>query len=85
MAGCDTDADSDNNEYQQGGNNGGNGGGGGNNTFTPPTEAQLSEFLESRHTNPANKIAGEGANVYIKSITVNTCFWVIHLLLTIRK
>jgi hypothetical protein len=99
MAGCDTDAGSDNNEYQQGDNTGGNNTGGNNtggnntggnntggdntggnntggdtedNTFTPPTKTQISEFLESHRTNPANKIAGENAAVYVRSITVNT-------------
>jgi hypothetical protein len=45
---------------------------GGTTTFTPPTKAQLQGFLENYRTNTANKIAGENAAVYIKSITVNT-------------
>jgi hypothetical protein len=58
-----------------GDNTGGNTGGdntGGDTTFTPPTKAQVSEYLESHRTNPANKIGSSNAAVYIKSITVNT-------------
>jgi hypothetical protein len=58
-------------ENNAGENTGGNNTGG-DNTFTPPAKAQLSEFLESHRTNPANKIGSSNAAVYIKSITVNT-------------
>jgi hypothetical protein len=40
--------------------------------FTPPTKAEIQTFLENHRTNTANKIAGEQAAVYIRSITLNT-------------
>jgi uncharacterized lipoprotein YehR (DUF1307 family) len=64
--------DNNGNDNNGNDNNGDNGSAGGDNTFTPPTKAQLSAFLESHRTNPANKISGENAAVYIRSITVNT-------------
>jgi len=71
--GSDNSDNSDNTGGETGGNTDSNTGGNTTtNTFTPPTKAQVEQFLESHRTNPANQIAGSNAAVYIKSIAVNT-------------